>query len=384
MIPIAALGLTAIAGILYLVLLDYRARRKRTGNLYAPRTTSERIAEGITARASGREPVTPLIMGHPPEIARDEHAGELGEAPEGPHLPDAIAIGTLHDHFPLNPEWEGWLYLPAKLSRVTFDDIDYHVHSLSQLPSNNFPALKEIERDGSSADDVCRIIQSDWNLSVRILKLANSAFYSMNEEVSDVKRAITLLGFETVRSLIYVNIILDSLGQDFGPISARPIFQHCLATSCAATFFANGGNPASRNLVATAGLFHDIGKLVCAKINRLKTEAALDAIDKNNAFDYTQLEKFGISHYLITKLLLDMWHFPAALTGSIIGLAPHAPVMTHDARALKNANLFASHIGYTACGTEMDTTDCNFRMSPERESQLASDIRSKVDIFTKI
>jgi putative nucleotidyltransferase with HDIG domain len=383
MIPIIALGLTAVAGIIYLILGEYKVRKKHACS-YHPRTATERIAEGISARASGKEPITPAIVGDLLEDEKPEPFYQLDEADDELHLPETTPMDLQHPELPLSLEWEGWLYIPEKLTRVTFEDIKYHIHSLSQLPSNNFPALKEIESTKSSADDVAHIIQCDWNLSSRILKLANSAFYSTDEDVTDVKRAITLLGFETVRSLIYVNMILDGLSQNLGPVSSKQIFSHCLATSCAASHFANRNNPASKNLVATAALFHDIGKLACAKINRLKTEAALDAIDQDTPFDRTQLDKFGISHYLITKMLLDIWHFPDALTRAIIGLAPDAPPNGDNARALRASSMFASHIGYTACGTEMDSTDYDFGLSPEEESVLAENIRSRVDIFTKI
>jgi HD-like signal output (HDOD) protein len=383
MIPIIALGLTALAGLVYLVVAEYRLRSERARMYASSRPASERIAEAIRTKAAGREPVTPFITNTPAvETSNDtlldiETCDKWQIAPLCP--PDSIT--GVKD--PAR-NWERWLYITEKLTRVTYEDIDYHIHSLSQLPSNNFPILKEIERENSSPEDVSRTIESDWNLSVRILKLANSAFYSTSEEVTNVKRAITLLGFETVRSLVYVNMILDSLGQSTGPISAKHIFLHCLATSCAATHFANGHNPAARNLIATAGLFHDIGKLACARVNRVKTEAALDAVDKDNPFDRTQLEAFGISHYLITKMLLDTWHFPSALTRAIIGLAPDAPSPGEDARALMKAGLFASHIGYTACGTEMDTTGYNFGLSPEQEASFAESIRSRVAIYTKI
>jgi HD-like signal output (HDOD) protein len=283
--------------------------------------------------------------------------------------------------FPFKEEWKGWLYIPDKVRKVTLDDMVFYILNLSRLPSTNIPVLYEINRYDSSAADVAKAIENDWNLAARILKLANSAFYGLGEEVADIQRAITLLGFDTVRSLIYMSAIYRGLEKVKGPVTSDATFLHCLATSCATQYFSKNLNQQERSLISTAGLFHDVGKVLCSHISKVKTEAALDGMKGNISFDCAQLDSFGVSHYLMTAILLDLWHFPYKLTNLLLETAPGARVASEEASVLRDASLFAAKLGFNACGTEPDSTGFGMELKPDEEKAAKEGVLYRVAVF---
>ena len=383
MVPIIVLLVMALAGSIYL------CTGSRNGSEAGPRAEKRRkshaelIANGVHSAAARKvcEPATPT-----PEDEGSKFDGFINHLRGTPAnfegLPSKdLQEGKVSPIFPFRDEWKGWLYVPEKVRKVTVDDIIFNLLNLSQLPSTNVPVLYEINRYDSSASDVARAIENDWNLAARILKLANSAFYSLGEEVTEIRRAITLLGFDTVRSLIYLSAIYGGLEKSNGPITSNATFLHCLAASCATQYFSQGLNQQARSLVATAGLFHDIGKVLCSHISKIKTEAAFEAMKGDLSFDRAQLDSFGVSHYLMTAILLDLWHFPHKLTNLLLDLAPGAPTMSPEAVALKDASMFAAKLGFEVCHTEEMSTDFTNKLTPGEEEAAADSVLSRVAVF---
>ena len=372
----------ALAGSIYLFTGNRNGSEARPVTDKKNNSHADRIANAVHAAATRkvREPVTLREKEPPKSDGLIRQTGRTQVSFEGLLSRDLENV-RVSPIFPFREEWKGWLYVPEKVRKVTIDDIIFHLLNLSQLPSTNIPVLYEINRYDSSASDVARAIENDWNLAARILKLANSAFYSLGEEVTEIKRAITLLGFDTVRSLIYLSAIYGGLEKVKGPITSNATFMHCLTTSCATEYFSQNLNQQARGLISTAGLFHDVGKVLCSHISKVKTEAALDGMKGYIPFDRAQLDSFGVSHYLMTAILLDLWRFPHKLTNLLLEIAPGAREISGEAKVLKDASLFAAKLGFDVCGSEADSTGFALQLSPDEEQAAEEGILSRVAVF---
>jgi len=382
MVPIIVLLVLALAGSVYLFTGSRNGSEARPQTGKKSKSHSERIADGVHSAATlkVREPVPSSERGNPVSGGLITQKGQVQDSREG-LLPKDLQAENLSVIFPFKEEWKGWLYIPDKVRKVTLDDMVFYILNLSRLPSTNIPVLYEINRYDSSAADVAKAIENDWNLAARILKLANSAFYGLGEEVADIQRAITLLGFDTVRSLIYMSAIYRGLEKVKGPVTSDATFLHCLATSCATQYFSKNLNQQERSLISTAGLFHDVGKVLCSHISKVKTEAALDGMKGNISFDCAQLDSFGVSHYLMTAILLDLWHFPYKLTNLLLETAPGARVASEEASVLRDASLFAAKLGFNACGTEPDSTGFGMELKPDEEKAAKEGVLYRVAVF---
>ena len=70
------------------------------------------------------------------------------------------------------------------------------------MPSLYQEVLAELDASEPSLTRVSAIIQKDMAMTAKILHVANAAFYNFREEISDPCQAVTLLGLETLRSLV--------------------------------------------------------------------------------------------------------------------------------------------------------------------------------------
>ena len=70
--------------------------------------------------------------------------------------------------------------------------------------------LKRVLSPGATMDEICEMIRTDRNLTQRVLKLANSAYYSIPGGVSDLHKALCYVGATTVVQLILTSASIKS------------------------------------------------------------------------------------------------------------------------------------------------------------------------------
>ena len=84
-----------------------------------------------------------------------------------------------------------------KAQQLIADNID----SLPTLPDVVSKLITLVQDENTSASDLCTLISYDQAISLRLLKVANSAYYGFLKEVATVKHAIVILGFDEVKRL---------------------------------------------------------------------------------------------------------------------------------------------------------------------------------------
>jgi len=108
------------------------------------------------------------------------------------------------------------------------------------------------------------VVQVDMALTANLLKMANSAYFGFSRKIGDVREAITLLG---VRRLFELGAMaaVDAVVPPTLPgyeIESSAYWCHSVAVAVLAERFAKERKLAMPTLTFTAGLLHDIGKLV--------------------------------------------------------------------------------------------------------------------------
>ena len=120
--------------------------------------------------------------------------------------------------------------------------------------------LGQGELTGTAIGDLEKLIGTDPEFSLRVLALANSAFYSQQYEITELRGALVVLGAATVQSLA-AGLILRSLAADRSPAVAA-IWHHSLAVGVAAEQVAEAHRRVAEKEAYIAALLHDVGFLV--------------------------------------------------------------------------------------------------------------------------
>ncbi len=187
---------------------------------------------------------------------------------------------------------------------------------LPSLPEVYIRVTELLETENSTGVKIGEAVQTDPALTARILKLINSAFYGLQNPVTSIPQAVTLLGREQLKQVM-LGSVLSSVFKDFD-ITAFPLrdfWQHCIKTAIIARQLAmQNARVIDHEAFFTAGLLHDIGWLVIAKVNPGSFELITGlARAENRAVIEVEREKLGVTHVDIGVALLEKWAIPGVI-----------------------------------------------------------------------
>jgi HD-like signal output (HDOD) protein len=209
----------------------------------------------------------------------------------------------------------------ADNTKVIVDKALATVGDIATLPEVTIRIIEIVEDPKSTARDLHEVIKTDPALSVKVLKVVNSAFYGLPGQVASVDRAIILLGLSAIKNIaIAASIARLFKGKRISvEFSAADLWRHSVAVAVAARSIAKcSPHPAMTDEIFVAGVIHDIGTLVerqaCPEqfsevINRCTSEK-LD-------FLACEREVIGADHQAFGVGLTTKWKFPRHLRAAV-------------------------------------------------------------------
>lgn len=196
--------------------------------------------------------------------------------------------------------------------------INRFVDKMPSLSTTVSKVLEICSRVDTSANDLNRVISLDPVLTGQVLKLINSAYYSLVNQVTSLTRAIIMLGLNTVKNLALSTAIIRCVGQTKKskvlPISK--FWQHSIGVGVLAKMLAAEKDIplGEREEYFVAGLLHDLGKIpfgdeysnVVSKVN-------------SRGIDLRSLEQeiLEVDHQEVGKLIAEKWQLNTAITDAI-------------------------------------------------------------------
>ena len=194
-----------------------------------------------------------------------------------------------------------------------------------RMPSLSTTVVKVLEtcnNPQASANDLKRVISLDPVLTGRVLRLINSAYFSLGKPTTSLTRAIIMLGVNTVKNLALSFTILDNL-KDQGScksFSADEFWRHSLCVGVVAKLIANfkGLSGTGQEEYFVAGLLHDLGKLplrsqfpeayyrVCGNVN-----------SGQRALYVNECRSLGIDHGTVGSIIAEKWRLGSTLVDSL-------------------------------------------------------------------
>ncbi len=183
--------------------------------------------------------------------------------------------------------------------------------------------IQALDDNTSSAKDLEDLILHDPSLSARILKLANSAFYSFRSEVKTISHAIPLLGMNLVKSLaIGVNIFESFIkGSKSEAALIHKLWMHSFSTAVLSQqIWSRRSNPKDGEFAFLCGLLHDLGQVVFFKkdAGRYSTIFAVEKGNDDPDICAYELDCYGADHAMVGSMLATHWRLPAELAAVIL------------------------------------------------------------------
>ncbi len=175
-----------------------------------------------------------------------------------------------------------------------------------------------VQSQAYSASQIAKEIETAPDIAAGILRLANCAIYAFPKAVESIHRAITLIGNEAVRDIVLAIAAKSTLGgvttkaMDMGQFWRHSVYCAALARTLAQR---DGG--VHRDVLFTAGLLHDIGRLVIARqAPDVATQVQSQECPEQPAQEL-ELAALGFHHGTLGGLLAERWQFPDTLVACI-------------------------------------------------------------------
>lgn len=194
---------------------------------------------------------------------------------------------------------------------------------------NNLPTFPQIaleityllRKESTSAKNLYDLISKDPILISQILRTANSPFYGLRGKVSSLMHAINLLGFVQIENIVIASALLSSINKF--PVGRRfntnQFLDHSFGCGVTAKIISNILNLNTGGLEFSAGVIHDIGKIILYLYDQEDFERVLNHAYKNNrSFYESEKELFNITHCDLAEKLLKIWSLPEDLIDAVI------------------------------------------------------------------
>jgi len=190
---------------------------------------------------------------------------------------------------------------------------------IPSIPLVLIKIIRALDDDKRSARELEELILHDPALSARILRLANSAFYSFRTEVKTISHAIALLGMNLVTSLAIGINIFDTFSK--GAKSEAAMINRLWTHSCAVAVLVKeiwtrrSGRGREGEFAFLCGLLHDLGKAVLFKTypGHYGSMFAIAKSENDPAISSYEQESYGADHARIGEMLAKQWGFPPEL-----------------------------------------------------------------------
>ena len=188
------------------------------------------------------------------------------------------------------------------------------ITGLITLPEIYLKIRRLIEDEHSEIDDFAELIIVDPDLSTRVLRLVNSAYFGFPEPVDSITRAINMIGIDQLHNLVLSASAMSSLELPNDILPLKPFWHNSLYTGVLTQQMALNLNLERSDRLFIAGLLHEVGHLVlCAKLPDHARETIRRSVQTGQPMHEIQLEMLGCHYGDIGAMLLENWNLPAEL-----------------------------------------------------------------------
>lgn len=200
--------------------------------------------------------------------------------------------------------------------------IEAYIKNMPSLPTTVAKVLEVCNNPRTSPADLNQVISLDPVLVGRVLKLINSAYYGLGQQVTSLVRAIIMLGINTVKNLALSSAVLRNLTskKDFQALDMDGFWRHSLCVGVAAKVLAKkrGIDPKQTEEYFTAGLLHDIGKIPLNAVLSKEYVMAVSISDRERISLHRAEEKIiGINHAAAGFMIAKAWRLEGAVGDAI-------------------------------------------------------------------
>lgn len=267
-------------------------------------------------------------------------------------------VGSTHQYLskPCNPEQlratvRRAMDLESQLNNERLQELVGEMEHIPSIPSLYSEIVDKMHDPDTTVEDIGQIIAKDIGMTAKILKLVNSAFFGVRQQVVSPCEAVAYLGIDTIKSLVLSTHAFSQFETiPIAGFSLTALWNHSLRTAAAAKRIAQAEsqNRKVADEAFVAGLLHDAGKMALA-FNFPEQYGKILAQPGQSVETRLREERalFGATHACVGGYLLGLWGLPTPVVEAItLHHLPHKSMAeefdplaaVHIANAIVNAD----------------------------------------------
>jgi putative nucleotidyltransferase with HDIG domain len=202
---------------------------------------------------------------------------------------------------------------PSKSSTV--DDLLSRVAELPTLPAIPMRVGELLSDPNSTSAQIAELLRRDQVLAAKILRLVNSGYYAIPGGVASVERALAFLGFSTVAQLVLGISVFSQFKALATPrLTMGDFWKHALSVAVASEVIARRCEGVKPEDAFTAGLLHDIGKLVLHEVEPDRLREVVELAAKQKETFFAAEKEIGLpAHTVLGEAIATRWGLPHGL-----------------------------------------------------------------------
>ncbi len=206
------------------------------------------------------------------------------------------------------------------MRELTLHNLIHRVDALPEVPQVAFRVIQLLNIPDTAVSQLAELIGADQALTAKLLRLCNSAYYGLSRKVTTVPEAIMIVGFSAVKSMVLMITTQSTMNKGLLGYKIKPgeFWRHSLGTAESARLIARKSRDPREEESFTAGLIHDIGKMVLNQCALPEVYRATNLMQKENISIYAaEARVLGFNHAEAGATLADRWKFPPLLVNAI-------------------------------------------------------------------
>jgi HD-like signal output (HDOD) protein len=204
--------------------------------------------------------------------------------------------------------------------RINIETLNQKIETDFPLPQTLVKMMDALNNPDANIARLENILKSDPGFSLKLLSMANSAFYGSMSRIGNIHSAITLLGFNTIKNLA----VQMSVSQCLAGVKPNPYFsfetlwKHSIGVAVCSKMLARRLKLGNAEDFFTMGILHDIGLLIESQFCPEQLIEVFEHLAKGEK-TLTEIEEeiLGVSHAQVTTLLCKKWSLPADLAAAL-------------------------------------------------------------------
>lgn len=250
--------------------------------------------------------------------------------------------------------------MPKTINEI--QNVLQRIDNLPTLPIVASELIRILGNSNTSMSQISELMNNDQSITARVLKIANSAYYGIRNRVDTLRTALVILGVNEITNIVIgVSLIkvFDTEGEKL--FDHQAFWRHSIYTAHISRWLSRKMNIPFHGEEFTAGLIHDIGKIILDQYFHgefVNVRKYMDLFPQDQEYEIEQ-KVLGATHMELGYWLADRWKIPQHIQSAIL---------YHDRpeKATDNIEL--------CCLVSIANTISNFYVNPTRHERIFKEI----------